>query len=184
MFKGGLADHSDAILQFHTTTHLLHQALRQVLGDHVQQMGSNITGERLRFDFKHPEKLSEDQKQQIESLINQKITENLPVHKTLEPKDQALNPALWHFSAKPTPIKSAFTPSVKTPNKTGSPKNSAVAPTFPRQAKSALLQSRKKNRWGPEFAVSTYNSANMPFHPSTSGIPQRINGPAKLIEPL
>lgn len=97
MFKGGLADHSDAILQFHTTTHLLHQALRQVLGDHVQQMGSNITGERLRFDFKHPEKLTDDQKTQIESIINHKIAENLPVHKTLEPKDQALQSGALAF---------------------------------------------------------------------------------------
>jgi alanyl-tRNA synthetase len=91
LFKGGLADHSDTIVKYHTTTHLLQAALRQVLGDHVQQMGSNITAERLRFDFKHGEKLTPAQISQIEILINQKIQDNLPVTKTIMAKDEALN---------------------------------------------------------------------------------------------
>ncbi len=90
LFKGGLADHSDTIVKYHTTTHLLQAALRQVLGDHVQQMGSNITAERLRFDFKHTEKLTPEQLAQVGSIINQQIQANLPVHKQVMPKDQAL----------------------------------------------------------------------------------------------
>jgi alanyl-tRNA synthetase len=97
IFKGGLADHSDEIIKFHTATHLLHQALRQVLGEHVHQMGSNITAERLRFDFKHSAKLTQDEVQKIESLINQKISEDLPVHKTIESKDEALKSGALAF---------------------------------------------------------------------------------------
>ncbi|EKD43091.1 MAG: alanyl-tRNA synthetase AlaRS, partial [uncultured bacterium] len=69
----GLADHGEMSVKYHTATHLLNAALRQVLGDHVQQRGSNITAERLRFDFSHPEKMTEDQKKQIEDLINYAI---------------------------------------------------------------------------------------------------------------
>lgn len=90
LFKGGLADHSDTIVKYHTLTHLLHQALTDVLGDHVQQMGSNLTTERLRFDFKHPRKLTPGELDQVEATINQKITQDLPVIKTIEPLDQAL----------------------------------------------------------------------------------------------
>jgi alanyl-tRNA synthetase len=97
LFKGGLADHSDTIVKYHTATHLLHAALRKVLGTHVQQMGSNITSERLRFDFKHPQKLSEEEKKAIIDLVNQKITENLPVHKTIQPKELALKSGAMSF---------------------------------------------------------------------------------------
>jgi alanyl-tRNA synthetase len=78
-FKGGLADASEQTTKFHTATHLLLAALRQVLGDHVLQKGANITAERIRFDFSHPEKMTDTQKQEVERIVNEKINENLPV---------------------------------------------------------------------------------------------------------
>ncbi len=78
-FKGGLEDHSLAVTKLHTATHLLHQALRRVLGGSVYQAGSNITPERLRFDFPYPQKLTEEQIKKVENLVNEKISENLPV---------------------------------------------------------------------------------------------------------
>ncbi len=78
-FKSGLADNSEIITKYHTTTHLLHASLRQILGDHVQQSGSNITADRLRFDFSHNDKLTDDQIKQIENLINAQIKLDLPV---------------------------------------------------------------------------------------------------------
>ena len=79
MFKAGLAGHSEMEIKYHTATHLLLAALRQALGNHVLQKGSNITPERLRLDFSHPEKLTNEQKTEIENLVNQKIKEDLPV---------------------------------------------------------------------------------------------------------
>lgn len=80
-FKGGLSDHSDATTKLHTATHMLQAALRSVLGAHVLQKGSNITPERLRFDFSHPDKLTPDQLQAVEDMVNAKIKEDLPVEK-------------------------------------------------------------------------------------------------------
>lgn len=110
MFKGGLADHSQTVTAYHTTTHLLHAALRQVLGTHVSQKGSNITSERLRFDFSHPDKISDDDLQKIEDLINQKISEHLPVTRSEMPKDQAISEgALAFFGQKYPDIVSVYT---------------------------------------------------------------------------
>jgi alanyl-tRNA synthetase len=79
MFRGGLADHSEEVIKLHTATHLMYRALKNVLGDQVVQRGSNITAERTRFDFSHPEKLTPEQLKQVEDTVNQKITEDLPV---------------------------------------------------------------------------------------------------------
>lgn len=79
MFKGGLADHSEEVVRLHTATHLMAEALRQVLGEHVQQRGSNITSERTRFDFSHPEKVTPEQQAEVEQIVNAKIVEDLPV---------------------------------------------------------------------------------------------------------
>ena len=78
-FKGGLADHSEQTTALHTATHLLHAALRKVLGTHVGQKGSNITAERLRFDFTHPEPMTKEQVKEVEDLVNEQIKRNLPV---------------------------------------------------------------------------------------------------------
>ena len=78
-FKGGLADHAEQTTRLHTATHLLHKALHLVLGDHVKQMGSNITAERLRFDFAHPEKMTDVQLAQVEDIVNKQIDADLPV---------------------------------------------------------------------------------------------------------
>lgn len=79
MFKGGLAGHSETEIKYHTATHLLHQALRDVLGNHVVQQGSNITPERLRFDFNFDRKLTEEEVKKVEEIINQRIKEDLKV---------------------------------------------------------------------------------------------------------
>jgi len=78
-FKGGLADHSEKSVHYHTATHLLHQALRTVLGEHVLQRGSNITPERLRFDFSHPAKMTPEQINAVEALVNTQIKADLLV---------------------------------------------------------------------------------------------------------
>ncbi len=79
VFKGGLADNSKTTTALHTATHLLHKALRIVLGDHVQQKGSNITASRLRFDFTHPEKMTPEQIKEVEDIVNSQIEADLPV---------------------------------------------------------------------------------------------------------
>ena len=78
-FKGGLGGDGEMEVKYHTATHLLHQALREVLGEHVFQKGSNITPERLRFDFSHDTKMTDEEKKKVEDLINSKIVADLPV---------------------------------------------------------------------------------------------------------
>jgi alanyl-tRNA synthetase len=78
-FKGGLADHSEITTKYHTATHLLQKALKLVLGDHVAQKGSNITHERMRFDFSHGAPLSPEEIQRVEGLVNEQIARDLPV---------------------------------------------------------------------------------------------------------
>ncbi|MBP9691453.1 alanine--tRNA ligase, partial [Candidatus Woesebacteria bacterium] len=88
-FKGGLADNSEQTVKYHTATHLLHQALFEVLGDSVRQEGSNITAERLRFDFYSVTAPQDGNKEQIEKIINDKIAEKLPVSNVVLPKKEA-----------------------------------------------------------------------------------------------
>lgn len=89
MFKGGLADQSNQVLKYHTATHLLHQALFDVLGDDVRQEGSNITSERLRFDFSSPRKPTAKEIEQVEASINKKIQAQLSVSSKILSKDKA-----------------------------------------------------------------------------------------------
>ncbi len=88
-FKGGLADHSDKVVQYHTATHLMLAGLRKFVGHHVHQAGSNITGERLRFDFTNPEKVSDEQIKQIEDFVNAAIKTGGDVTIDFMPKAQA-----------------------------------------------------------------------------------------------
>ncbi|KKS96145.1 MAG: Alanine-tRNA ligase [Microgenomates group bacterium GW2011_GWC1_43_13] len=100
MFKGGLAEASEITTKLHTTTHLLHAGLRQVLGEHIGQKGSHITSERLRFDFSHPQKLSDDEIKKVEDLINLKIRENLPVSSIEMTLPEAVGVGALHFFAE------------------------------------------------------------------------------------
>ncbi len=79
-FKGGLADASEETTRLHTAAHLLLESLRRVLGEHIFQKGSNINAERLRFDFSHPDKLTDEEKQKVEDLVNKQIQKKLPVN--------------------------------------------------------------------------------------------------------
>lgn len=96
-FKGGLGDTSEKSLQYHTATHLLHQALRDVLGIHVSQKGSNITTERLRFDFTHTAKMTDDEKKKVEDIVNEKIQAALPMQVVTLSKEEAEKTGALHF---------------------------------------------------------------------------------------
>lgn len=89
-FKGGLASTGEIETKYHTATHLLNAALKQVLGAHVHQRGSNITAERMRFDFSHPAKMTDEEKQKTEDLVNEWITEAIPVEHLEMKKDDAI----------------------------------------------------------------------------------------------
>jgi len=100
MFKGGLADASEVVTKYHTATHLLHAALRQILGGSVAQKGSNITAERLRFDFSYPQKLTDYELQKVEDLVNLQIENKLPVSCKAESLDEAIKEGALHFFAE------------------------------------------------------------------------------------
>ncbi|MDR1143983.1 MAG: alanine--tRNA ligase [Spirochaetaceae bacterium] len=79
VFKGGLVDQGEMAVKYHTATHLLHRALRMVLGDHVAQKGSNITAERMRFDFSHPAPMTAEEIEKVQNIVNEQIRRDLPV---------------------------------------------------------------------------------------------------------
>ncbi len=100
-FKGGLADRSELTTALHTATHLLHQALRQVLGTHVGQKGSNITAERLRFDFTHPQPVTKEELAEVERLVNDAISRDLTVTmETMSLEDAKDQGAIAFFDSK------------------------------------------------------------------------------------
>jgi alanyl-tRNA synthetase len=100
-FKGGLADDSEIVTRYHTATHLMYKALRNVLGEHVMQRGSNITAERMRFDFSHGEKMTPEQIKQVEDMVNDVIAKDLPLNCEEMDKDVAFKAgALGAFGEK------------------------------------------------------------------------------------
>lgn len=101
LFKGGLESKSDeTITKLHTATHLLHASLRKILGEHVSQKGSHITSERLRFDFFHPNKLTEDELKQVETLMNEQIKNDLSVTFETTTLEDAIKKGALHFFAE------------------------------------------------------------------------------------
>jgi alanyl-tRNA synthetase len=102
-FKGGLADSSDISKRYHTATHLLQRALKNVLGAHVHQLGSNITADRLRFDFPHMQKLTVDEEKLVEDIINDAVDKSLPVTYVMLPKEQALQTGALHLKNETYP---------------------------------------------------------------------------------
>lgn len=101
VFKGGLADHSEKTTALHTATHLLHKALAVVLGEYIKQLGSNITAERLRFDFNHDTPLTQEEIKKVEDLVNEQIKRDLPVTIDVMTLDEAKKQgAIAEFNAK------------------------------------------------------------------------------------
>jgi len=110
VFKGGLADHSEISTRYHTATHLLHKALRIVLGDHVAQKGSNITAERVRFDFSHPSPMTKEEIARVEQIVNEQIQRDLPVTMEMMPLEDAKKAgAIALFGEKYEPIVKVYT---------------------------------------------------------------------------
>ena len=110
MFKGGLADRSAATTQLHTATHLLYKALRLVLGDHVVQRGSNITPERLRFDFSHPTKVTPEELAKVEAVVNDAIAQDWPVRVSeMSPEEAFAAGALGAFGDRYGAIVTVYT---------------------------------------------------------------------------
>lgn len=88
-FAGGLADHQEQTIRYHTTHHILLAALRKVLGNHVHQRGSNITAERLRIDFSHPVKMTDEEKKKVEDMVNEVIYRDLPMTRNVMSREEA-----------------------------------------------------------------------------------------------
>jgi alanyl-tRNA synthetase len=100
-FKGGLGGQTEIHTKYHTATHLMYKALRMVLGEHVEQKGSNITEERLRFDFNNPEKMTPEQISEVENIVNKVIADDVPVTWEEMPTEEALaSGARGHFGEK------------------------------------------------------------------------------------
>lgn len=100
-FSGGLADHGEETTKLHTATHLLHEALRRVLGEHVSQKGSNITKDRLRFDFVHPAKMTGEEITRVQDIVNDVIKKNLKItYKEMSLKEAEEMGALAFFAEK------------------------------------------------------------------------------------
>jgi alanyl-tRNA synthetase len=89
VFKGGLGDQGEMAVKYHTATHLLHKALRMVLGDHVAQKGSNITAERMRFDFSHSAPMTPEEIARVQGIVNEQIKRDLPVKMEMMGLDEA-----------------------------------------------------------------------------------------------
>jgi len=108
-FKSGLADHSEKTTRLHTATHLLNEALRRVLGSEVRQRGSNITPERLRFDFNFPRKLTNEEIRKVENVVNKKISDGLDVKRhEMSLKDALKSGAQAEFGAKYPDVVSVY----------------------------------------------------------------------------
>jgi alanyl-tRNA synthetase len=109
-FKGGLSDNSEIVTRYHTATHLMYRALRNVLGDHVTQRGSNITSERMRFDFSHHEKMTPEQIKQVEDMVNDVIARDLPMSFEELPVDKAFaSGAIGAFGEKYPDVVKVYT---------------------------------------------------------------------------
>ncbi|MFH1366757.1 MAG: alanine--tRNA ligase [Patescibacteria group bacterium] len=102
---GGVGEYGDQVARQHTATHLLHAALRKVLGDHVKQMGSDLNPERLRFDFSHPEKLTDEEKKKVEDLVNEKINKGLDISMNEMPYEEAIKSGALAFFKEKYPEK-------------------------------------------------------------------------------
>ena len=102
-FKGGLSDDSDDVVRYHTATHLLNKALREVLGDHVRQIGSNITPERLRFDFPNNSKLTQEEIERVQNIVNDVVDKELPVNFLVCSHEDAVSCGATHLEGEKYP---------------------------------------------------------------------------------
>lgn len=109
-FKSGLGDTGEQTVKYHTATHLLHQTLRDVLGEHVQQKGSNLTAERLRFDFSHPTAIEKEKLAEVEKRVNDLIKDGFTVSvETMKTEDAFASGALGFFGDKYGPEVTVYT---------------------------------------------------------------------------